>query len=132
MTVKQTTFPRAASSRYADKFVVRLPDGLRPIIDKMSRERHISMNTLFVQTMIQRVNMEGEEFVSQNLAVGDEAGWTPSIGMVVEIKGDPENEGNAVSVIEGFELDGKGGLLAKLKGYEGLFFFQALRPHQVK
>jgi len=131
MTAKQTAFPRAASSRDADKFVVRLPDGLRELIEKIGKDRHTSMNTVFVTTMIKMVNEEGNEFVEQNLAVGDEAGWTPSIGMVVEIKGDPENEGNAVTVIEGFEPDGKGGLLAKLAGYEGHFFFQALRPHRV-
>lgn len=131
MTATQTNFPRATSSRNADKFVVRLPDGLREIIDGISKKRHTSMNTVFITTMIDMVNAEGNEFVQQNLAVGEEAGWTPSIGLVVEIKGDPENEGNAMTVIEGFEPDGKGGLLAKLKGYEGLFFFQALRPHRV-
>lgn len=132
MTAKQTAFPIAGNSRDADKFVVRLPDGLREIIASIGREQHRSMNSVIVTTLIKMVNEHGTEFVEQNLEVGDEAGWTPGIGMVVEIKGDPENEGNAVTVIEGFFPDGKGGLLAKLAGYEGHFFFQALRPHRVK
>lgn len=40
-TIKQGTF----NSRSADKFVVRLPDGMRTRIDAMSRIKHRSMNS---------------------------------------------------------------------------------------
>lgn len=38
-------------SRAADKFVVRLPDGMRERIADAAKDRHTSMNTLFVQAM---------------------------------------------------------------------------------
>lgn len=40
-----------SQSRAADKFVVRLPDGMRERIADAAKDRHTSMNTLFVQAM---------------------------------------------------------------------------------
>ncbi|MBD1586725.1 Arc family DNA-binding protein [Pseudomonas typographi] len=37
------------NSRSADKFVVRLPDGLREQVEHLAREDATSMNTLFIQ-----------------------------------------------------------------------------------
>lgn len=41
------------SSRTADKFVVRLPDGMRDEVDVASVELHTSMNTIFIQALRQ-------------------------------------------------------------------------------
>lgn len=131
MTAKQTAFPIAGNSRDADKFVVRLPDGLREIIASIGREQHRSMNSVIVTTLIKMVNEHGTEFVEQNLEVGDEAGWTPSIGMVVEIKPEHENKAPQVAVITGFEWGPDNALLANLKGHRDPFAFKALRPHRV-
>ena len=37
------------NSRTADKFVVRLPDGLREKVEAAAKARYTSMNTLMVQ-----------------------------------------------------------------------------------
>lgn len=41
------------SSRAAEKFVVRLPDGLRAQVDELANESHCSMNTVFVRAVEQ-------------------------------------------------------------------------------
>jgi len=131
MTAKQTSFPIAGNSRDADKFVVRLPDGLRELIQEIGKEQHRSMNSVIVTTLIKMVNDHGSEFVEQNLVVGDEAGWTPSIGMVVEIKPEQENKAAEVAVITGFEWGRDNVLVANLKGHRKPYEFKALRPHRV-
>ena len=39
------------NSRTADKFVVRLPDGLREKVEAAAKARYTSMNTLMVQAI---------------------------------------------------------------------------------
>jgi predicted transcriptional regulator len=41
------------SSRTADKFVVRLPDGMRDEVDAAAHNLDTSMNTIFVQALRQ-------------------------------------------------------------------------------
>ncbi|TKD30022.1 Arc family DNA-binding protein [Azotobacter chroococcum] len=38
-------------SRQADKFVIRLPDGMRDQIRDAAIEQHTSMNTVFIQAL---------------------------------------------------------------------------------
>ena len=52
------------SSRTADKFVVRLPDGMRERIAEVARNHHRSMNSEIIARMEQSLIQEG--------ALGDE------------------------------------------------------------
>lgn len=44
-----------ANSRDADKFVVRLPDGMRTNAEEAARDMHTSMNTFFVQAIEEKL-----------------------------------------------------------------------------
>lgn len=43
------------NSRTADKFVVRLPDGVRARVDAAAQLDHTSMNTFFVQAIEEKL-----------------------------------------------------------------------------
>lgn len=43
------------NSRTADKFVVRLPDGMRAQVDTQASDRHFSMNTFVVQAIEEKL-----------------------------------------------------------------------------
>ncbi|EKT4522842.1 Arc family DNA-binding protein [Pseudomonas putida] len=58
--MKQATY----SSRTADKFVVRLPDGMRERIAEVARNHHRSMNSEIIARLEQSLIQEG--------ALGDE------------------------------------------------------------
>jgi CMP-N-acetylneuraminic acid synthetase len=53
------------SSRTADKFVVRLPDGMRERIAEVARTQHRSMNSEIIARLEQSINQE------QNVAAID-------------------------------------------------------------
>lgn len=42
-------------SRAADKFVVRLPDGMRPNVETAASDMHTSMNTFVVQAIEEKL-----------------------------------------------------------------------------
>ncbi len=62
------------NSRTADKFVVRLPDGMRETISALAREDKSSMNTLIVKAL-EAAYCGGPAVTSK--------GWTPVIGMAL-------------------------------------------------
>ncbi|MER2097541.1 MAG: Arc family DNA-binding protein [Pseudomonas qingdaonensis] len=46
------------NSRTADKFVLRLPDGMREKVEAAARARHTSMNTLMIQAVDQMLHKQ--------------------------------------------------------------------------
>lgn len=44
-----------ANSRTADKFVVRLPDGMRSQVEGQADDQHISMNTFVIQAIKEKL-----------------------------------------------------------------------------
>lgn len=57
--MKQATY-HVGSSRTADKFVVRLPDGMREKISDVSRIAHRSMNSEIIARLEQSLKAEAE------------------------------------------------------------------------
>ena len=56
MNLKKNT---AYSSRTADKFVVRLPDGMRDRIAEVAREQHRSMNSEIIARLESSLQQDG-------------------------------------------------------------------------
>jgi len=63
------TLPR--SSRSADKFVVRLPDGMRSRIAEVARHSHRSMNSEIVARLEKTLNAEGHLSVASEAVPAD-------------------------------------------------------------
>lgn len=49
------------SSRTADKFVIRLPDGMRERVAARAKLGHTSMNTLCIQAIEQMLDRDADE-----------------------------------------------------------------------
>lgn len=64
------------SSRTADKFVLRLPDGMRENIAVLAKDRHQSMNSYMIAKLERAVAID----------TGEHTPYTPVIGMLVEHK----------------------------------------------
>ena len=75
------------NSRTADKFVVRLPYGLRDKLAEMSRNGHRSMNSTIVKML--------QDAASSTLP---EIPWVPQIGQLVTYKDKPYRLSNFVYV----------------------------------
>jgi plasmid stability protein len=71
------------SSRTADKFVVRLPDGMRERIAEVARTHHRSMNSEIIARLEKSMDTpEQEEGTVEVEAEG--VLWNPSMGMLVK------------------------------------------------
>ena len=68
------------SSRTADKFVVRLPDGMREQIMEVAKENHRSMNS----EIIARLKKSLEQPDGTMEIDGEGMLWNPSTGMLVK------------------------------------------------
>lgn len=68
------------NSRTADKFVVRMPDGLRERIAEVARDNHRSMNS----EILDRLERSLTEPVAESAEITAEEVWTPHVGMLVE------------------------------------------------
>lgn len=53
--------PRNGNSRTADKFVVRMPDGVRDQVEEKSGAAHISMNSFVVQAIEEKLARDAGE-----------------------------------------------------------------------
>lgn len=90
--VKQAIY----SSRTADKFVVRLPDGMRERIAETAREHHRSMNSEIIARLSKSLDEgkapevetpgEGQRPEAERLISAD---WIPQVGQLVRVKGRP-------------------------------------------
>lgn len=85
---------QAYSSRNADKFVIRLPRGMRVRIFEAAQAQHRSMNMEIVSRLKESLDaghtpqaiVEAEQFQLSGEPAAMEA-WTPAIGMLVEHPG---------------------------------------------
>lgn len=76
------------SSRTADKFVVRLPDGMRERIAEVARSHHRSMNSEIIarleRTLVAEVDADASAGGKQPLASVELNGqWIPQVGQLV-------------------------------------------------
>lgn len=65
-------------SRTADKFVVRLPDGLRADIEVAANAADRSMNSVFVQAMRQYLDEQNRQTLLLDALAGAVAAQTPA------------------------------------------------------
>lgn len=105
--IKQAVY----SSRTADKFVVRLPDGMREKIAEVARTHHRSMNSEII-SRLERSMLEdvGDDVVTPSSHVEELAAkldmqpWAPQVGQVVRRRDSRE----ILGVIKSFELSSNG------------------------
>lgn len=110
------------SSRTADKFVIRLPDGMREKIAEVARTHHRSMNSEIIARLETSI-MEEEKRNNPVLHVDDASGitipvvdaWTPRVGMLIRFRLDAKKVGNILD----FELGDDGTLWADLDLLDG-------------
>lgn len=110
------------SSRTADKFVVRLPDGMRERIAEVARTHHRSMNSEIIarleRTLLDEAGEGGDvppsTHVEELLAKLDVQPWTPQVGQVVRRRDNTVPLGT----IKSFSY-GNMGLMAKIEVFSG-------------
>lgn len=117
---------RAYSSRNADKFVVRLPEGMRDRIGLRAKDKHRSMNSEIVAILtdvLEGVVTEPTQNGFDNGPAKETDGWIPQIGQGVIYQGKPD-------VLEDITLVGETfyGKLRKLRLAAPL---TSLRPFRV-
>jgi hypothetical protein len=71
------------SSRTADKFVVRLPDGMRERIAEVARSSHRSMNSEIIARLEKSLASPDAEGGTVEFD-GEGVMWNPSVGMLVK------------------------------------------------
>lgn len=72
------------SSRTADKFVVRLPDGMREKVAEMARGHHRSMNSEIISRLEKSLQEEGFiDMEEGELEPLPPEGWMPVVGQFV-------------------------------------------------
>lgn len=76
--------PAVYSSRTADKFVVRLPDGMRERITEVAKENHRSMNSEIIARL--QNSLEQPNDGSVEVTAPDTVIWNPSVGNLVRVK----------------------------------------------
>lgn len=103
--VKDKTY----DSRVADKFVVRLPEGMRGDLSELARERHISMNSYIVQKLETAVAIDKGFELPSTSPISEK--WTPVKGMLVQFK---DVERAIPWEIIGFDFD-SGSLMVELR-----------------
>lgn len=97
-----------ANSRTADKFVIRLPDGMRSKVEAVARISHRSMNSEIITRLRDSLISDGlysdeellalrQEIIAKEVA---EIQWVPSTGQVVIDANDMKG------MILGFYIDG--------------------------
>lgn len=91
------------NSRNADKFVIRLPAGMREQVAEMARQNHRSMNAEIIATLAAKLGMEVPEEESQEAR--QPFHWIPAIGQAVLVKGRGQVGAiESIEVSEGDEL----------------------------
>lgn len=75
------------NSRTADKFVVRLPEGMRERIAHVARVNHRSMNSEIIDRLERSMSETGDEPLVaevEGLLVEHDESWHPALNMLVE------------------------------------------------
>jgi len=111
------------SSRSADKFVVRFPDGMREQIAAIASKHHRSMNSEIIAKLEVAILDELKEAnPAMHVTAGDEVpmpvvdAWVPVFGMLVCERLDKEK----VYGLLNFEQTDDGVLMAELSGANGV------------
>lgn len=94
--VKQAVY----SSRTADKFVVRLPDGMRERIAEVARNHHRSMNSEIIARLEKSMDLPDAEVFEVDAPEGSI--WNPSLHNLVRTK-----DGKMGTITEFREVHGK-------------------------
>jgi len=110
------------SSRTADKFVLRLPDGMREVVAEAARANHRSMNSELI-SRIETSLMEDEKKNNPAIHIDTGSGvtmpvvdaWTPRIGMLICFRLDIKKVGNILD----FETADDGTIWADLDLLDG-------------
>ncbi|MNO12939.1 Arc-like DNA binding domain protein [compost metagenome] len=71
------------SSRTADKFVVRLPDGMREQIADVAKDNHRSMNSEIISRLKKSLDTPDSDGGTVEVD-GEGVLWNPSLGMLVK------------------------------------------------
>lgn len=117
------------NSRNAEKFVVRLPDGVRDRIQDLAKEEHRSMNAWVVKSILEALKKSEATIIqsedNSSVVFEGHIPWTPIRGMYVIYRGE---------IHELLELDQVpgGAIKAALKGVEELIDLRKLRPVLIK
>jgi len=107
------------SSRTADKFVVRLPDGMRERIAEVAREHHRSMNSEII-ARLERSLIDGDlvDETGPTPVIDVTDAWSPIPGMVVTMR-KGEYRGQPL-ILQKLTIDKKSGkLMAVVTGHAG-------------
>lgn len=99
------------SSRTADKFVVRLPDGMREAIAEVARTHHRSMNSEIISRLDNSLKAEGIEAPVTDVPVELEGQWIPQVGQLVRTKH------GTVRAIDSFMIYEDGSIEAHFPGF---------------
>lgn len=70
------------SSRSADKFVVRLPDGMRETIAELGRQNHRSMNSEIIARLTVSIKADGVG-ADHDKELGPIVPWEPAAGKAI-------------------------------------------------
>ena len=103
------------SSRTADKFVVRLPDGMRDLIDTVSKANHRSMHSEIISRLEISLNSDdvAADDAGTELSLSNElpvaTNWIPQAEQLVLAVGF-----RGVFVLKHFEFDKAGEIYVKL------------------
>lgn len=117
------------SSRTADKFVVRLPDGMRERIAEAARTHHRSMNSEIIARLEVSLNAPEDEPHDETVVAPCDP-WTPIEGMMVAYRSGPK-KGKADKILS-ILGNGKGGFHANLANGDTAVKFNDLMPFIVK
>ena len=63
-----TQYKSVGNSRAADKFVVRLPDGMRDKVAEVARQSHRSMNSEIVARLEESLHFEASHSMGEQVA----------------------------------------------------------------
>lgn len=129
MTILESAMQKPANphynSRTADKFVIRLPDGMREKLKDAAKGNKRSLNSEMISRL--EASLNPQPFTEQVFVEADEPrGWMPAMGVAAWYRGDSK-----LYVIMGLEVRGGNELYAKLENLEDWVPVKHLHPYYV-
>lgn len=115
------------SSRTADKFVVRLPDGMREQIAAVAKISHRSMNSEIIARLSDSLDGIATPSPTAEKSVALDALWIPQVGQLVT------TPHGTVRTIDGFMIYEDGSIEAVFNGFTDKYLaLESLKPFVVK
>lgn len=108
-------------SRTADKFVVRLPDGMRERLRDVAKGNHRAMNSEIIARLERTLVMDGQCEEQANQPIDLNGMWIPQIGQVVITPNGPSH-------IEDFTVDRDGTVYAFCPSVSKSYPLDKLKP----